>query len=110
MAQSINPASFQFSLNGQPLQDKAMPTIINASYTDKGTEASDSLTISSATNQASSTTNWDVTIGLTRPPPKSQLAIWIGYSSSTNGLLPCTVIRPPSVLYSALSPVQPNVH
>jgi hypothetical protein len=62
MAQSINPASFQFSLNGQPLQDKAMPTIINASYTDKGTEASDSLTISSATNQASSTTNWDVTL------------------------------------------------
>lgn len=62
MAQSVNSSSFQFSLNGQLLQEKTMPTIINASYTDRGTEAADTLTISSATSQAGATTNWDVTV------------------------------------------------
>jgi len=62
MAQSVNSSSFQFLLNGQLLQEKVMPNIINASYTDKGTEVADTLTITSATSQASSTTNWDLTV------------------------------------------------
>jgi hypothetical protein len=74
MAQSVNPSTFQFSLNSQLLQEKAMPTIINASYTDKGTEAADTLIISSATGQASSTTNWDVTIRYNKAATEKSIA------------------------------------